>query len=455
MCALLLAAFSSRSMGDLAIWISEGQQIFLQKTIYIKEMYSINVTTQYPYPWLSSVIYFGIYQLLGIDFIFYFHRFIPFFILLFWIREYPQLLYKKNWWILVLALIGSSSIFIDRPALLALPLVTLAFHFFEKNYIRKKSMYLYILLFFWVQLHGSFVLYFIFFGWKFATNILVRKKAFLIKTYTKFFAQSLLITLLNPWGIKIYEYVYATATVSSYRMTEWEALKISGNNKEISIFAGFFVFATLLLLLKRKVSSRLILKNSTPLFIMMIFGVRNVSLFFITWPLAYFQRRQSIIQANQSIPLTKKIINNILLTFLAIVSLFLMTSQSVPIRQKLKSNSFQFYDETSVPMIFSYLQSQPGKKIIFNDWAVGSHMTLLPDVKIFIDTRNIIYSDQIVLDYENIYFRQYSQSKDKIEELRINYILIKDSELLAQSLQTSPDWRRIMSEGLYVLYQKN
>lgn len=452
---LLLAMISSRSMGDLAIWISEGQQIFLQKTIYITDIFSLNPTTSYPYPWLSAVIYFLINQFVGINGIFWIHRLIPCAITLFWLNRYPQLLYKKNWWIIVVSIIGSSTLYIDRPALLVLPLVVLAFYFFEKNFLRKKSYVLFILLFLWVQLHGSFILYFLFLGWKFIVNVLVRKKTLLFYKYVRFAGISFLISLMNPWGIKIYEYVFVTAKVSAVRMTEWEPLKLSGSNQIISIFAIVFVLSIFALLLLKKIKSKALTKSSSVLFFMMIVGVRNISLFFVTWPLAYFERNKKVIFIDEKISIIKKSFNVIILLLLFLISLFMSSEKSNAFRKQTGKASFQYYDETVVSNIFNYLQNESENKFIFNDWAVGSHLSLLSDVKIFIDTRNIIYSDQTVLDYKNIYSHSIDYSQEKIQSMNINYILINASSLLAQSLQSSPNWSLVMTEGLYVLYKKN
>ena len=454
--AFFLMAISSRSLGDLAIWISEGQQIFLQKTIYILDIHSMNATSSYPYPWLSSVIYFCIYKFMSLDFIYVLHRLIPPFIIFFWLQKFPQLLYKKNWWIILISMLGSSSMFIDRPALLAIPFVVISFHLFESNGFLKNRIWMYLILWLWVQIHGSFILYFILLGWKVLINVLIRKKYFLIKKYLKFIFCSLLISTLNPWGFKIYEYVYVTARVSSYRMTEWQPLyKIFDNLNLITIFAALFILISICLLLAKRIQKLTLFRASTLLFVMMIFGMRNISIFFATWPLAYFQRAQKIKFVNKATPLIKIVLNYSILLAILICSIFMISDKSLEIRKNLGTPSLSLYDQTVVPEVFHYLKKVDGQKNIFNDWLLGSYLTLLPDTKIFIDTRNIIYSDQIDRDYENIYKNDFKQSENVFSSKNINYILIKSNSTLAQSLQSSPNWSLVMTEGLYVLYKKN
>jgi hypothetical protein len=448
------------SYGDLAIWIAEGRQIFLQKTIYINEVYSFNQTTVAPYPWLSCVFYYLIDLNYGIEATFFIHRLIPVFIVAFWLKNYPQLLQKKNWFILVLCISGLSMLIVDRPALLTLPFILTSYSLIETERIYKKKLTNFFLIALWVNLHGSFVIFFSLLTYKFLVELLQKRKISQFKDKLMFLTLCFSATFLNPWGYKIYNYVIQTMVVSKVRMTEWLPLSFEGDSDAV-FEATFFTLTVLILIFVSFKKSKLKNLFASPLMFILISSigaVRNLPLFYMTLPLFWGNfLTPNLVKYpgnSQNTSLLQTLFNRSIITVLLAIGLFLFTDNSQALRQHLPKRYQKSNDYTTCFRIVDYINSQTPGKRIFNSWVLGSFLIYSQKNKIFIDTRNIIYSDTYYDEYLRIMTNFQNSAETLLDKYQSDYVIAGVTKNVTKALMVSQNWTFIMEDNGYALFQR-
>lgn len=453
----LFAMLMPFSYGDLAVWIAEGRQIFLQKTIYINEAYSFNQTTMTPYPWLSSVFYYALDASYSIDAIFFLHRLIPVFIVGFWLTKYPLLLQKKNWPILVVCISGLSMLIVDRPALLTLPVILISYYLIEtkKVFLYKSRVFFLIVL--WTNLHGSFLVFFLLLGFKYVADLLENPRKFKFLERTSFVLMCLLATCINPWGVKIYHYLWQTMTVSKVRMAEWQSL--SFENSDAIFEAGFFMISVAYLLgvcVQRKKMKQLFTSPILPLLAAAVMAVRNLPFYYMTLPLFWGKslaaaegewdyKRPQLIQV---------VFNRSIITLVFAAGLFMFSNYSQHIRLFLPAKYQQAYDYTSCFKIADYINSRSTGKKIFNSWDVGAFLLYSQKNQIFIDARNIIYSDSEFNEYQQIIGNYHNAAESLLDKHQSDYAVIETTQGATRALKASQNWTFIMEDNGYSLFER-
>lgn len=454
----LFAMLMPFSYGDLAIWIAEGRQIFEQGTVYIRDVYSFNPTQTLPYPWLSCIFYYLIDSNFAIESIFFIHRVIPVAIVGFWLVRYPALMHKNSIVSLMICISGIRMLIIDRPALLVLPLIPYFYELIESERIYRKKLKTILLLILWTNLHGSFMLFFLLMGYKVAIDLLKKRRDSITVEKLLFFVGTFLATCINPWGIKIYYYVFQTAAVSKLRITEWQPLALFDNG-EISFEFVFFVATVVLLLAitfyKKKLSQ--LLTSILPVFLISsVLAVRNLPLLFSVIPLfwgKYLVDTVSLSGFAKRAGLTKIIFNRAIIVFMLASGVFMFTDMSENVRTKLSKKYAHKYDETSSFRIAEYLNRSSGKRV-FNSWILGSFLLYSQSNQIFIDTRNIIYDNEIYTDYVNTVKNHNGLAESLLNQYQIDYVVSEKKDTISSVLSASAAWNFIMEDNGYFLFER-
>ena len=454
----LFAMLMPFSYGDLAVWIAEGRQIMRQGTVYISDAYSFNETEANAYPWLSSVFYYFFDANFAIESIFLLHRLIPVGIVSYWLLRYPHLLHKKNWLPLMISISGLSMLIVDRPALLVLLFVPIIFEWIESDKIYKRKLRTLVLLTVWTNLHGSFMLFLAVLGYKILWQTIKNKNIAELKQKLMFFSVCIGATFINPWGVKIYSYVWQTAVVSKLRITEWQPLSFYEKG-EISFEMLFFLLTLMLVgffaFKKKKLETLL----SSSFFIFLISAaaaVRSLPLLFSILPL-YWGRHladsNSVSGFSVKPTFTQIICNRAITTTLVFIGIFMFSAYSENYRQDLPKRYSQRYDYTSTFRIADYLNQSTGKRVL-NSWLLGSFLIYSQNNQIFIDTRNIIYSDSIYTDYVHMMNNTDGQAETLLTQHRIDYVVSEKAKALVVALQASQNWTFIMEDNGYALFER-
>lgn len=346
---------------------------------------------------------------------------------------------------------------IDRPALLVLLLIPFFYELIESEQIYKKKLKALFLLVLWTNLHGSFALFFLLLGYKTLAQALKNPRIAFTKDRLFFFMSTVLATLINPWGWKIYDYVLQTAAISKVRMGEWQLLTLFENGQVSFDFLYFLcaVIVLIFLVIKRRKIKELFLSPLPVILISAFLAVRNVPLFFTVFPLfwgKYLANSLSTQNFVEKASLSKIFAHRGIVFLLILSGIYMFTEYSEGIRSNLSKHA-QRYDETSAFRIGRYLHNLSGKKI-FNDWLLGSFFMYSQKNQIFIDTRNIIYDDLIYKDYLKTVENKDGQAEDILKQYQIDYVVSEKTKPLTAVLKASKNWTFIMDDNGYSLFEK-
>lgn len=453
----LFAMLMPFSYGDFAVWIAEGRQIVEQNTVYIRDVYSFNPTQALPYPWLSCLIYYFLDSNFAIEFVFFLHRMIPVIIVAYWLLRYPTLMDKQSLVTMMICISGIRMLIIDRPALLVLPLIPYIYELIESDKVYKRKAKSLLLLVLWVNLHGSFMLFLMLLGYKNFLDFL-KNRGSVTKEKILFFISAVLVTFVNPWGFKIYNYVYQTAAISKMRITEWQPLALYENGElafEFLFFTATVILLVVITIYKKKVPE--LIRSLLPVFIISsAVAVRNLPLFFSVFPLFWGKHLVDTSRIDGYVKKAgsaKVIFNRAIVILLIMSGLFMFTSVGGNLRNKLSSKYRSKYDETSTFRIAEYLSQSSGKRV-FNSWLLGSFLMYTQKNQIFIDTRNIIYNESIYRDYVRTVSNYDGQAEALLNRYQIDYVVSEQIQALTKLLQSSQNWTFIMEDNGYALFER-
>lgn len=355
-------------------------------------------------------------------------------------------LMKVSWPVsIIVALLGGlacSSIMGPRAQVfMVLNLASLLFVLFRwKDGVKKAIYWLPLLFLFWVNTHGSFIIGLAVMGifgiaeivkhfikriqpdWVWFNDALSVPQIILL---IKVGLISLLVTLINPYGYRIYEEIYNTMT-NHYALSvigEWQALNTA--NPAISNFLLFAVFLGIVVLFNWQKM------DFTKVFLAVVFlvlsttAIRHMSIFaLVALPLVLESvysvmgnRLNSVVRS----PLT-------ILGFLVLISFVGMTKMQYAIR--LDMDKMAMAENGSYPLkAIDYLKSIgiAGKAKMFNGYNWGGYLVWnYPEDKVFIDGRMAIWKNnqmEIMKDHDKISSGS-SEMKTLLESYDIGYILI-------------------------------
>ena len=437
------------SVGDLAWWTAYGNYFLSHGQLLVKDIYSILPTAELVYPTLLAVIYGLLDFIGGLALVSLLHKLV---FLLTLLVIYRTSLGKMNapfsrstiFWILV----SFSGIFIyciDRPALIVLLFLVSANRLIESetefNHVFFLNLAGFLIL--WVNMHGSWPLLLLMLGWK----MLFRKNTLQQAAY---FAGLTAVSLLNPFGWKVWPYMLDTAVKSKARgIDEWNVLNLHDYFPQGIIF---LITVMIFLFVVRKNFRRDML--SSPIFVLLILGftaMRNTGLFHLV--LLPFLYKFNLLKEDTSVQ-TRKTFN---LVFAA--ALFLLCVLQLPWLKQfalLPASKARIFDELAPVAFVNAIQRSGSSAAIFNDWEYGSYLMYSLPNKILIDSRNIIYSDADFSRYSSIVAGDDSW-QNFMRENQIGFILLnrKLRPVLINKINNSLEWNLLFEDENSVLYQIN
>lgn len=456
---LIFTMFGPFSIIDIANWITAGQYFLDHHRLMRSDVFSVLPTSLMIYPaWGISVLYALIYRVTDLIGVCIFHRLLL--CLLLWIiyshsiLKLPNPVGKAARYSTYVFWLGASAAFGERPAMVALIFLTLSY--IEVAKIKRLAdvssrliANLCLLNLLWVNIHGSFILLWLMLAWKCA---FIFRRSDSRRSVLRTLGALLLIalsSLVNPFTWRVFPYLLETAKKSRGRFfSEWEATSPMAHFP-VGLLYAFLFIAFIFYLYRCGKESRFRQALSSPFSLLLLTGltaIRNATLPFVLLLPALSEAGLLSLDPNPQEELSpRKKFQNIL-TFSAFLTVLIFLSP--PFKKNI-------YDNTAVYEITDAIQKTGKTCPIFNDEEVGSFLMLRLPNQIFVDSRNIIYSDQVFKNF--ILASQAAPGwQDYLEKYHACFAVLDtvfDAPLVV-ALRVEPKWKYVMQEKGVVLFQK-
>ncbi|MFC1761621.1 hypothetical protein ACFL6U_06015 [Planctomycetota bacterium] len=377
-----------------------------------------------------------------------------------------------------------------RPHIFSILFLTLLLYLYDA-YIHRNSKAIYILpllFMLWINLHGGYVIGFIFLATALSgeglslalgvnndRDVSWRKLAIL----SLIAGVSFLCCFINPLGAKLvfYPLMYLGDTMGDFYtfITEWQA---SSSRNALSFIA--LVIATCIAALGSR--KKLPLYEVLVVFVFMFFGfkaIRHTAIFAIVAIPAVSSLIEDILSRSariltdrtrdalskslkliryylfsRSITFLKKedqVFNPILLALILLLLLLVSTTILSPLVNA-RLSSKQYPKET-----LSYLKESPHLEgNIFNQYAWGGIIIKeLPNKKVFIDGRADVYQKDIIEQYKNVIVLKEDWS-EILKKHNVTHILVDPNQIIARFLPgIDPNWHIAEEDDNSVLLLHN
>ncbi len=446
---------------DLGFWVALGRDMIDQGQLITNDTYSVLVTKPMIYPsWGISIIYGYLDKIGGLELIFFFHRciFLVFQILIFQKVKAAKITDSKTLSLLLLSLIGAS-FYCDRPAMIAI-LYFAVFDYLVKDQVKgltfRKSAGLLLLIIMWSNTHGSVFFSYIYLFFIAVYDIGKSKFLFNPKNYLIIFFIVCMGVMINPFGYLLYPYALDTAIISRNRLlSEWAY--------PVLVFGEYFVELTIFFIVGIYVNYRYFLKYNLrhiihPVFLTFLFGLiayRNIIWFFLTF-LVYFKSSPFFKKEDAKQEIYSKF------EFIFTGLLLIATLSLIP---PIDNYTYKLFENNNIINIKKYHTYTPYSAVekiienntngtIFNELELGSYLIyrLANKNRIFIDGRNIIYSNDQFKEYLNIMLAR-NNFKELLLKYNFDYILIKNRPIgLNDFLKSSSEWNVIYESDEDILF---
>jgi len=456
------------SVGDLAIWVSQGLYFIKTGQILRHDIFTIIPTEELIYPALTCIIYGGLHKLGGLDAVVLFHRLLIILIGVFWLKKY--ITKTKNVWSLYniylffLAWLGCSILFLERPALVAIVPFILGFDIIEsKTKLNAWDLLkLSIINIFWVNIHGSWLLLFCMFFYK-QSLISVQQKN-ISKNFILGCVLLITSSFVNPFGAKVFEYVLQTVKISQSRqITEWSSTFNSIYKDQLVVFILLLMTLIYAVVSKnRKNLKKWFLLLRSPMMFLILISL--ISIRHTIWPffsliafLKYKNLFKSFELGQSNNPQNRLIAasNLIVVCVLIIANILLMPNYKSYVLAYLPISKQKIYDDSAPVEFAKYLSNTNDQEPVFNDWDYGSYLSLSQNHKYFIDTRNIIFNEYYFGEYVKI-INAEDGYLNKLEHYKIKYIILDKTlrQKLIASLNQNKSWKIVQESNQTILYEK-
>lgn len=373
---------------------------------------------------------------------------------------------KKEYQIIaaVIGCIASLNIIGVRPqmiTLLFLAILMVLLYHFRRNPQTKAILFLPFLFFVWVNLHGGFPSGLAILGLFLGFELLKKAAVYLFQkirnkrinlreiswpNWRKVFYLSFvsgLVTLINPYGWRIYIEVITTITDNflKYNISEWAPVSITHDQApRFLTYLGLLIILTLVAIKK---------VDLTHLGITAVFGWfafsswRNVPLFIVISIPLWVYIVQGLVGESLSRIITKKWVVALLLFGVA-VSVFQSYPTLSTILSKAKHETLIY--NTYPYDALQYLKENPVEGNVFNEYNWGGFLIWqYPEKKLFVDGRMPSWrqnGEHVFADFQKITSISVG-FRELLDKYDINWVIIRGNSLLALAL-VGDGW-----EGLY------
>jgi hypothetical protein len=457
-------------VGDLSVWVALGRDSWNSFKILTTDTYAITETVPMVYPVLITLLYGLLYKIQGLELVIFLHALVPATWVLLWFtflkKHSPRYKNSNTIWdfysytALIAALLGSSLIFVSRPALVAT--IPLLFCFYllstanEQVLNKKNIIILFCVEIVWVNIHGSFSILPLMLGWQGFFQLLQGKKElFLNRLITGLAAFGAIF--INPFTWQVIPYTWETARISVQRgLDEWYPPYLMSYPFASWYFYFFSALFLIYSLYRIKKSGQLLHWLSDPFILFWIsgfFAIRNTFIVFLVLPIFIFNK---IILTPKKAALTAKdsyITNAIIISVIVLITILLSPFAKQRISPWLSAEYQAIYNSNyRLENINNYLAAKEGA--IFNSWQYGSDLILTQKNKIFIDTRNIIYTNKVNEEYEGFMAKPDNYSYI-ISKYNLRYFVIHKNQVVLNTWLSQKQGVQLqLVDGPAYLYEK-
>ena len=265
-----------------------------------------------------------------------------------------------------------------------------------------------------------------------------------------FFAGS----LINPYGIRLWDFVFQSASITRTILSEWAPFNPMSNFSDHIDFIALVLLTLPAILIARKEISGfgLILLLLT---LAAAFGMRrNIPLFAITAGLTA-GAAVSKLYGRDLDNLAAKLPRRLLIILLAAAALLPATvwinhNRQAPLAIRISPEEFPVN-----AIEFLRANRIKANAIIFFDWAEYAIWHLYPDCKVFMDGRfRSAYSRQAIDDYINFIYAGKNFSK-ALTNYPTNLVLAHTGNPCAARMRQMPGWKLIYEDKLAVIFAKD
>ncbi len=367
--------------------------------------------------------------------------------------------------VFLLAVQALSRGFLFRPQIFSyLYLLILAYLFATYD---EKGKYFYIvpgIFLFWVNMHGAFVA-----GLAFLFLFLVSKTVDFYKVSGKGFYKSkefltlaaicflsLMITLLNPYGIKLYSYIAYEMSlgISRQYITEWQPFTFA--MREMPFFITLIIYIASLIFSKERVTLKDLLipmsaaalgltsVRHTPIFAIMAAGVISDRLGYIADTLRVGNNAQDTYSPAERY-------TKIFLTLVIVLFLYISTGPGLPDKRAIYLEGDPYPVDT---VNFIRVNGLKGKLWLPHNYGMYAIYYLYPDTKVSIDGRwATVYPKELMQDAMDFSFSDDIKKKFRIlQKYRPQMLMVEHDNNINDWLLKSNIFRLIYRGKVVNLY---
>ncbi|MCF7794856.1 hypothetical protein K9M50_00640 [Patescibacteria group bacterium] len=365
---------------------------------------------------------------------------------------------------------------------------------------RKYIILLPLLFLFWANMHGTFILglglMFAFLGIKileilfYYFNFKKINYAYLwsnkkILTFFSISIFSVLTTLINPYGFKLYDFLSGyTNTFYLSHIQEWlPQYALPVNNWQIS-YLGISLSLILGVWLLNKYKGIKFNLGDVFLFIFFLYfaisSKRHFPLFFVATMPVFIYLLNKLIVDNKNIFTYSYLNKYINLKYIKYFILFMFFLVITSLVSQIKFTNYPFsdycYKYPCEAVEFIKNNKDIKEKKIFNSYAWGGYLLwTIPETQIFIDGRmpQLVYKNHTILE-EYFEFFEEDKVEEKLEEYNIEAVLIKNNKkegsatwferkvlklnykernnYLYNYLESNKNWKKVFSNYVSIIY---
>lgn len=441
---------------DFFPYVRIGEEIVSKGTIPTTEFMTYTQygkPVEYPY-WLPSLIFMGTFKWGGVTLTAIMVMFCTstFYILLWLCLRELEITPLLSGCVMFVLGLSAARFFIARPQIFAFPLFCLSLLILIKwqNNNDRLLWLLPLITFFWVNLHGSFIIQFFLLLPALVFGTGNRKKLLFVILI------SILATLLNIYGFGIWKNVFSVVENESNRLYSVEFQKPTNEGWLLNILFGtFLVIPFLTALLKPKMKF---------LFWIWFLG--------FGW-MAFSGIRYGIWYLSLAIILLCLILNTFMKSYIKITNLFqnrklnlslVILMLSIPLaflpgaREYWWKQSPPIYSETTPVEAVEWLRQNPRLSgELWSDFDSNTYLTYaLPHRKVFMTNRMDDFPVEQYEDYQSIRHGLINW-ETILDKYQVNLILLDFSEQpkLIDAISVSPAWQEIYRDKRFVVYKRS